>query len=90
MTIQRGKMLCCWLPLDTNYQSSESLKKFKLTECQLHANQDCILKRINEMKSFKKVFSMKSETDDGLSSCSNFPERSTDIDLEVNKPAHLR
>ena len=28
---------------------------------------------------------MKSETDDGLSSCSNFPERSTDTEL-ANKP----
>ena len=29
---------------------------------------------------------MKSETDDGLSSCSNFPERPTDIEVAVNKP----
>ena len=29
---------------------------------------------------------MKSETDDGLSSCSNFPERPTDIELSVNQP----
>ena len=29
---------------------------------------------------------MKSETDDGLSSCSNFPERPTEAELAVNKP----
>ena len=60
------------------------MKKHKGTECPLHANQDCILKRIIE--SFKKLFSMKSETDDGRISCSNFPERSTDTKLVENKP----
>ena len=39
--------------------------------------------------------SLKSETDDRLSSCSNFPERPTPEELEVNKPVlpeieHLR
>ena len=29
---------------------------------------------------------MKSETDDGLSSCSNFPERPTETELAANKP----
>ena len=29
---------------------------------------------------------MKSETDDGLSSCSNFPERPTEAELAANKP----
>ena len=38
---------------------------------------------------------MKSETKDGLSSCANFPERPTDIELAVQKPVlpeieHLR
>ena len=37
------------------------------------------------MKSSKKLFSMKSETDDGLSSCSNFPERPTETELSANK-----
>ena len=32
------------------------------------------------------LFSMKSETDDGLFSCSNFPVRPTDIELAANKP----
>ena len=63
----------------------ENLNKFDVTKCPLHANQKCILKRINEMKSSKKLFSMKSETDDGLSSCSNFPERPTETELSANK-----
>ena len=38
---------------------------------------------------------IKSETDDGFSSCSNFPERSTLEELEIDKPVlpeteHLR
>ena len=86
MTIQRGKKLGYALPLNTDYQNSENLKNFKVTECPLHANQDGILKKINELKCFKKVFSMKSETDDGLSSCSNFPERPTDVKVAVKKP----
>ena len=32
------------------------------------------------------MFSMKSETDDGLSSCSNFPERHSSYELESDKP----
>ena len=75
VTIQQGKKLGYALPVITDYQNLENLKKFKVTECPLHANQGCILKRINVLKSFKKVFSLKSETHDGLSSCSNFPER---------------
>ena len=52
----------------------------------MHANQECILKRVNELKSSRKLFSMKSETDDGLSSCSNFSERPTETELAANKP----
>ena len=64
----------------------ENLKKFDVTKCPLHANQECILKRVNELKSSRKLFSMKLETDDGLSSCSNFPERPTETELAANKP----
>ena len=38
------------------------------------------------MKSSKKLFSVKSETDDGLSSCSNFSERTTETELAADKP----
>ena len=60
--------------------------KFDVTKCPLNANQECIMKRLNELKSSRKLFSMKSETDDGLSSCSNFPERPTETKLAANKP----
>ena len=86
VTIQRGKKLGYALPLNTDFQSVENLKKFDVTKCPLHANQECIMKRINELKSSRKLFSMKSETDDGLSSCSNFPERPTEKELAANKP----
>ena len=86
VTIQRGKKLGYALPLNTDFLSVENLKKFDVTKCPLHANQECIMKRVNELKSSRKLFSMKSETDDGLSSCSNFPERPTEAELAANKP----
>ena len=95
VTIQRGKKLGYALPLNTDFQSMENLKKFDVTKCPWHANQECILKRVIEMESSRKVLSMTSETDDGLSSCSNFPERPTETELAANKPVlpeieHLR
>ena len=86
VTIQRGTKIGYALPLNTDFQSVEKLKKIDVTKCSLHANQECILKRVNELKSSRKLFSMKSETDDGLSSCSNFPERPTETELAANKP----
>ena len=86
VTIQRGKKPGYALPLNTDFQSVENLKKFDVTKCPLHANQECILKRVNELKSSRKLFSMKSETDDGLSSRSNFPERPTKTELAADKP----
>ena len=86
MTIQRGKKLGYALPLNTDYQSVQNFKRFDVTKSPLHANQECKLKRINELKSSKKLFSLKSETDVGLSSCSNFPERPTETELSANKP----
>ena len=65
---------------------TQNLKKFSLKECPYHANKDKILKRINELKSIHKLFSMKSDTDDGLLSCSNFPERPSSYKLESDKP----
>ena len=64
VTIQRGKKLGYALPLNTGIQSLENLKKFDVTKCSLHANQECILKRVIELKSSRKLFSMKSKTDD--------------------------
>ena len=43
-------------------------------------------KRVNEFQFIQKLFSMKSDTDDGLSSCSNFPERPSSYELASDKP----
>ena len=81
-----GKEIWLRIAFETEFWSVENLKKFDETKCPLHANQECILKRTSELESYKKLFSMKSETDDRLSSCSNFPERPTEIELAANKP----
>ena len=57
-----------------------------MKDCPYHANRDKIFKKINELKSIHKLFSMKSETDDGLSSCSIFPERPLSYELDPDKP----
>ena len=77
-----------WLCFASEQRISEcgELAKFDVTKCPLRANSECIMKRVNELKSSRKLFSMKSETDDGLSSCSNFPERPTETELAANKP----
>ena len=72
VSIQRGKKLGYALPMRTDYEETQNLKKYSVKDCPYHANKDKILKRINELKSIHKLFSMKSETDDGLSSCSIF------------------
>ena len=70
----------------TDYEETQNLKKYSVKDCPYHANKDQILKMINELKSIHKLFSMKSETDDGLSSCSIFPERPSSYELESDKP----
>ena len=86
VSIQRGKKLGYALPMRTDYEETQKLKKHKEKDCLYHANKDKILKRSNEIKSINKLFSLKSETDDGLSSCSNFPERLSSYELESDKP----
>ena len=61
------------------------MNKHSVKNCRYHANKDKILKRIIELKSIHKMFSKKSETDDGLSSCSNFPERPSSYELQSDK-----
>ena len=82
VSIQRGKKLGYALPMRTDSEETQNLKKYSVKDCPYHANKDKILKSINELKSIHKLFSMKSETDDGLSSCSNFPERPSSYELE--------
>ena len=56
VTIQRGKKLGYALPLNTGFQCVENLKKFDVTKCPLHANQECIIKRMNDLKSSRDCF----------------------------------
>ena len=63
--------------------------------CPTHANKDLVLKRINALKSLNKIFSMRAEIDDGLSSYSKFQECRSSYELESDKPVlpeidHLR
>ena len=67
VSIQRGKKLGYALPMRTDYEETQNLKKHSVKDCPFHANKDKILKRITELKSIHKLFAMKSETDDGLS-----------------------
>ena len=80
VSIQRGKKLGYALRMRNDYKETQNLKKHSVKDCPYHANKD-FKKRINELKSIHKLFSMKSETDDGLSSCSNFPERPSSFDF---------
>ena len=86
VSIQRGKKIGYALPMRTDYEETQNLKKHSVKDCPYHANKDKILNRINDLKSIHKLFSMKSETDDDLLSCSNFPERLTSYELEFDKP----
>ena len=72
------------------------MKENESFDCPNHGNKICILRRLKKIKhSSGFVKSLKSETDDGLSSCSSFPERPTPEELKMDKPVlpeieHLR
>ena len=72
--------------LDTTVSIQRGKKLQRVKNCPYQANEDKILKRINELKFIHKLFSLKSDRDDGLSSCSNFPERPSSYELESDKP----
>ena len=86
VSIQRGKKFGYALPMKTDCKETQNLKKYSVKDFPYHAKKDKIFKRINELKSIHKLFSLKSETNDGLSSCSNFPERPSSYELETDKP----
>ena len=95
VSIQRGKKLGYALPMKADYEATQNLKRYNVKDCPNHADKDKTVKRIDEFKSINKLFSMKSEMGDGLSSCSNFPERPSSYKLEYDKPVlpeieHLR
>ena len=81
--------LCVSVCLNTE-ATTVTIQRGKKLGYALPLNTDfSILKRVKELKSSRKLFSMKSETEDGLSSCSNFPERPTKTELAANKPVLL-
>ena len=86
VSIQRGKKLGYSLPMRTDYEETQNLKRYKVKDCPYHAKKYIISKRINELKSIHKLFSVKSITDDSLSSCSNFWKRPSSYELESDKP----
>ena len=86
VSIQRGKKLGYALPMRTDSEETQNLKRYSVEDCPCHANKEKTIKSFNELKSIHKMFSMKSEADDGLSSCSNFPERPSSYELESDKP----
>ena len=66
---------------------TENQKQNEVVECPNHRNKICILRRLKKIKgSSGLVKSLKSETDDGLSSCSNFPEQPTLDEMQSDKP----
>ena len=71
MFVTRGKKLGYALPMMTDYEETQNWKKLNVKDCPYHAIE---------------LFSMKSETDVGLSSCSNFPERPSSYELDSDKP----
>ena len=71
--------------MKTDYEETQNLKRYDVKDWPNHSDKDKTSKRIDKFKSIKKLFSMKSETDDGLSSCSNFLERPSSYELESDK-----
>ena len=75
---------------------TENQKQNDVVDCPNHRDKICIMRRLKKIKgSSGLVKSLKSETDDGLSSCSNFPERPTLDEMQSDKPVlpeieHLR
>ena len=86
VSMQRGKKIGYALPMKTDYEETQNLKRYNVKDCPNHADDVKFLKRVDEFKSIIKMFSMKSGTIDGLSSCSNFPECPSSYELESDKP----
>ena len=87
ITIQRSRKLGYALPVKTRYEITKNVKEKEVLDCPNHSDKICILKRLKKLKcSSGPVKSFKSETDDGLSSCSNSLEKRTLDELEMDKP----
>ena len=96
ITIHRGRKLGYALPVKTRYEMTENVKENEVLDCPILRDKICILRQLEKIKcSLGLVKSLKSETDEGLSICSSFPERPTLEELEMDKPVlpeieHLR
>ena len=96
ITIQRGRKLGYALPVKTRYEMTENQKQNEVVDCPNYKDKICILRRLKKIESSSGlVKSLKSETEDELSSCSNFPERPTLEEMQRDKPVlpeieHLR
>ena len=66
---------------------TENVKENEVLDCPNHMDKICIMRRLKKIKnSSGLVKSLKSETDDGISSSSYFPERPTLEEMEMDKP----
>ena len=96
ITIQRRRKLGYALPVKTRYEMTRNSKQNEVIDCPNHRDKICIMRRLKKIKGSSGVVkSLKSETDGGLSSCSNFPERPTLDEMQRVKPVlpeieHLR
>ena len=87
ITIQRGRKLGYALPVKTRYEMTEKVKENEVLDCPYHRDKIYILRRLKKIKdSSGLVKSLKSETNEGFWSCSNFPERPTLEEMEMDKP----
>ena len=87
ITIQRRRKLGYALPVKTRYQMTENVKGNEVLDFPNHRDRVFILRRLEKIKNSSGVVkSLKSETDDGLSCCSNIPERPTLEEMEMDRP----
>ena len=78
ITIQKGRKLRFALPVKTRYEMTENVNEIEVLDCPNHKDRICILSRSKKIKfSSSLVKSLKLETDDEFSSCSNSSERPT-------------
>ena len=90
VTIKRGRKLGHALPVKTRYEMTENPKQNEVIDCPNHRDKVFIFRRLKKIKgSSGLVKSLKSETDDGFLSCSNFPERPTLDEMQRDKPVLL-
>ena len=66
---------------------TKNVNENEVLDCPNHRDKICILRTLKKIKDTTGlVKSLKSETDDGLSSCSNFSERPTLEEIQMDKP----